>query len=136
MLPRIGLQMTIPGRMDKVTWYGRGPGESYPDSKMANGFGVYKKTVDELYTPYTYPQENGNRSDVRWVSLTDTYGTGLLAVGLPQLNFSAHRFTVEDIEKAKHTCDLIPREEITLHLDYRKNGLGTSCGPGQLPSTS
>lgn len=134
MLPRIGLQMTIPGRMDKVTWYGRGPGESYPDSKMANGFGVYKKTVDELYTPYTYPQENGNRSDVRWVSLTDTYGTGLLAVGLPQLNFSAHRFTVEDIEKAKHTCDLIPREEITLHLDYRKNGLGTaSCGPGQLP---
>ena len=66
--------------------------------------------------------------------LTDTYGTGLLAVGLPQLNFSAHRFTVEDIEKAKHTCDLIPREEITLHLDYRKNGLGTaSCGPGQLP---
>ena len=57
MLPRIGLQMTIPGRMDKVTWYGRGPGESYPDSKMANGFGVYKKTVDELYTPIPIPRK-------------------------------------------------------------------------------
>ncbi|HZJ56632.1 MAG TPA: beta-galactosidase subunit alpha [Clostridia bacterium] len=134
MLPRIGLQMAIPGKMDKVTWYGRGPGESYPDSKAANGFGVYDKTVDELYTPYTYPQENGNRSDVKWMSITDTLGTGLLAVGLPQLDFSAHRFTAEDLENAKHTCDLVPRDEITLNLDYKHNGLGTaSCGPGQLP---
>jgi len=134
MLPRIGLQMTIPGRMDKVTWYGRGPGESYPDSKMANAFGVYNATVDELYTPYTYPQENGNRADVKWVSLTSHYGVGLLAVGMPQLDFSAHRFTTEDLEKAKHTCDLVPREFITLNLDYKHNGLGTaSCGPGQLP---
>ncbi len=134
MLPRIGLQMVVPGKIEKVAWYGRGPGESYPDSKQANAFGMYTALVDELYTPYVYPQENGNRGDVKWVALTDILGMGLLVAGMPQLDFSAHRFTTEDFEKAKHTCDLVPREEITLNLDYKHNGLGTaSCGPKQLP---
>jgi len=134
MLPRIGLQLEIPGKLDRVTWYGRGPGESYPDSKEANAFGVYAAGVDELYTPYVYPQENGNRSDTKWVALADITGIGLLAAGMPELNFSAHRFTTEDLANAKHTCDLIPRKEITLNLDYKHNGLGTaSCGPKQLP---
>ncbi|MBI3921737.1 MAG: DUF4981 domain-containing protein, partial [Armatimonadetes bacterium] len=69
-LPRIGLQMQLPGVMDKVRWYGRGPGESYRDSKQAGRFGLWKATVDELYTPYVFPQENGNRTDISWVSLT------------------------------------------------------------------
>ncbi len=134
MLPRIGLQMEIPGNLDKVTWYGRGPGESYPDSKEANPFGVYTAEVDDLYTPYVYPQENGNRMDNKWVALADIAGIGLLAVGMPKLDFSAHRFTTEDLANAKHTCDLVPRENITLNLDYKHNGLGTaSCGPKQLP---
>ena len=132
-LPRIGLQMTMPGELDHVSWYGRGPGECYIDSKQANRTGVYSCTVDDLYVPYVYPQDNGNRTDVRWVSLTNTRGMGLLAV-MPCLNFSAHRFSTEDIEKALHTCDLTPRDEITLNLDYRHQGLGSaSCGPGVLP---
>jgi beta-galactosidase/evolved beta-galactosidase subunit alpha len=89
--------------------------------------------VDDLYVPYVYPQDNGNRTDVRWVSLTNTRGMGLLAV-MPDLNFSASRFTTNDLENAMHTCDLAPRDEITLNLDYRHHGLGSaSCGPGVLP---
>ena len=134
ILPRIGLQMTLPGELDHVLWYGRGPGESYIDSKQANRVGVYSCSVNDLYVPYVYPQENGNRTDVRWMSLIDVRGMGLLAVGMPMLDFSAHRFTTQDIEKAKHICDLIPRDEITLNLDYRHHGLGSaSCGPGVLP---
>jgi beta-galactosidase/evolved beta-galactosidase subunit alpha len=58
---------------------------------------------------------------------------GLLTV-MPNLNFSAHRFTTQDLENAQHTCDLVPRDEITLNLDYRHHGLGSaSCGPGVLP---
>ncbi|HZO88367.1 MAG TPA: glycoside hydrolase family 2 TIM barrel-domain containing protein [Chthonomonadaceae bacterium] len=134
MLPRIGLQAALPGSLRRVSWYGRGPGESYPDSKEANRIGLWTADVDDLYTPYIFPQENGNRSDVRWVALTDTRGLGLLAVGLPELNFSAHRFTTEDLDRALHTCDLKPREAIFLNLDYRQNGLGSaSCGPGPLP---
>jgi beta-galactosidase/evolved beta-galactosidase subunit alpha len=131
MLPRIGLQMTVPLALERCTWYGRGPGETYPDSKQANRFGRWTAGVDELYTPYVFPQENGNRSDVRWVALTDRHGAGLLAMGMPTLNFSAHRFSTMELENARHTCELQPRDEITLNLDYRQNGLGTaSCGPG------
>ncbi len=133
-LPRIGLQMSLPLTMDQVSWFGRGPGESYVDSKQAGRFGLYSLSVDELYTPYVFPQENGNRTDVRWVALTDTRGTGLLASGMPTLDFSVHRFTTMDFERARHTYDLVPRDELTLNLDYRQNGIGSaSCGPGPLP---
>lgn len=134
MLPKIGLQMELPPDMDAVKWYGRGPGESYSDSKEAGRFGVYRKSVDELFTSYIYPQENGNRTDVRWVSVTDGSGIGLLAVGDPTLEFSARRYTDADLEAAKHASDLVPRDFITLNLDYRQNGLGSnSCGPAQSP---
>jgi len=134
MLPKIGLQLELPGDAERVEWYGRGPGENYSDSKQAGKFGVYEMTVDELFTPYVYPQENGNRTDVRWVSATDGAGIGLLAAGAPTLEFSARRYTDRDLEAAKHESDLAPREFITLNLDYRQNGLGSnSCGPAQLP---
>ena len=95
--------------------------------------GVYACMVDDLYTPYVYPQDNGNRTDVNWVTFTNTRGMGLIAV-MPSLNFSAHRFTTENLTEAKHTCDLIPMDFITLNLDYRHQGLGSaSCGPGVLP---
>lgn len=129
-LPRIGLTMSLPAGLDRVSWFGRGPGETYPDSKQAGRFGLYKMTVDELYTPYVFPQENGNRSDVRWVTLADTRGMGLLCVGQPTINFSAHQFTAADFEKARHTCELTPRDHIILNLDYAQHGLGSnSCGP-------
>jgi len=133
MLPRIGIQMELKKRFDRVTWYGRGPGESYEDSKEANRFGVYNSTVDGLYTPYVFPQENGNRADVRWVALADRSGLGIMAQGDPLLNFSAHWFTTGDLDKARHTYELKKRDFITLNLDHRQNGLGSaSCGPGTL----
>jgi beta-galactosidase/evolved beta-galactosidase subunit alpha len=132
-IPRIGLEMTLPTQFDRVGWYGRGPGESYIDSKTSQRIGVYHCSVHELYVPYVYPQENGNRTDVRWVSFTNLQGTGLCAEGIPLLNFSAHRFSTKDLEEARHTCDLKPRDEIVVHLDHRHNGLGSaSCGPPPL----
>lgn len=133
-LPRIGLEMTLPGALDQVTWLGRGPGESYADSKQAARFGRWSAGVDELFTPYVRPQENGNHADTRWVALRDSRGFGLLVAGDPSLEFSAHRFTTADLERARHLHELAPRPTITLHLDYRQNGLGSaSCGPGVLP---
>jgi beta-galactosidase/evolved beta-galactosidase subunit alpha len=129
-LPRIGLQMTVPLNLDQFSWFGRGPGESYPDSKQANRVGLWTARLDDLYTPYVFPQENGNRSDVRWVTLSDARGMGFMAAGVPTLNFSAHRFSTMDFEAARHTFDLQPRSEITLNLDDRQNGIGSaSCGP-------
>lgn len=133
-LPKIGLQMTIPRGFDQIGWYGRGPGESYVDSKQAGRIDLFHATVDELWTPYVVPQENGNRTDVRWVSLTDLRGLGLVAMGDPLLNFSAHHYTTEEIARAEHPHELHRMDDISLNLDHRHNGIGTnSCGPGPRP---
>jgi len=133
-LPRIGLQMRLPGRYDRFTWYGRGPHETYPDRKEGAQVGVYSGTVDEQYVPYIVPQENGNKTEVRWAALTDDDGVGLLAVGMPLLNVSAHHFTTQDLTQARHTFELKRRADITLNLDHAQSGLGgESCGPATLP---
>ncbi len=128
LLPRIGLHLVLPTDLDQVKWYGRGPGECYRDSKLSQLFGVYHKTVDELYTPYVFPQDNGNRTDVKWVRFADLYGSGLLAENVN--NFSAHRYTVQDLDQAKHPHELTRLDEVHVHLDWQHNGLGSgSCGP-------
>jgi hypothetical protein len=96
--------------------------------------GRYSGTVDEQLVPYPMPQENGNKTDVRWVAVTDDRGVGLLAVGRSPLNVSAHRFTTDDLTRARHTYELARRPFVVLHLDDRQAGLGSaSCGPGVLP---
>jgi beta-galactosidase len=133
-LPRIGLQMCLPGQYDTFSWYGRGPHETYADRKLGAKIGVYSGTVDDQYVPYVVPQENGNKTDVRWVALADDSGVGLLAVGMPLLNVSAHHFTTDDLTRATHTYELERQEDVTLNLDYAQGGLGNeSCGPGVLP---
>lgn len=133
-LPRFGLQMTLPGAYNLVTWYGRGPHESYDDRKESAMVGVYSGTVDEQYVPYIYPQENGNKTDVRWAAFTGVGGAGLLVVGQPLVNVSAHHFTTKDLEEATHRHLLKRRRDITLSIDDRQCGLGSaSCGPGPLP---
>ncbi len=133
MLPRIGWQLRLPGELDRVRWFGRGPAETYVDSRQAGRIGLYEAAVDDLYFPYVYPQEHGNHTDTRWVVLTHAQGVGLLAAGAPTLDFSASWFDTEDLTAAAHTDDLVERDFITLNLDWRQNGLGSaSCGPGVL----
>src|SRR5262249_44857067 len=89
-LPRIGLTLCLPAGLDRFAWYGRGPHESYSDRKESARVGVYRGSVQEQFVPYIMPQENGNKTDVRWAAVTDARGVGLLAVGMPLLNVSAH----------------------------------------------
>lgn len=132
-IPRIGLMAGLPARLDRVSWFGRGPGESYVDTYSATHIGLFHGTVDELYTPYVFPQENGNRMDTRWLTLTDHRGAGLLVIGQPTINFSAHWYTPLDLEEARHQHELTKRPFITLNLDMAQTGIGTaSCGPGVL----
>ncbi|MBC7238793.1 MAG: beta-galactosidase subunit alpha, partial [Chloroflexi bacterium] len=95
---------------------------------------LYQCTVDGQHVPYVRPQENGNKIDVRWAALTDDAGFGLLAVGMPLLNVTAHHYTTEALTAARHWHELERSEEITLNLDAAQSGLGTaSCGPATLP---
>ena len=130
--PRLGFQLALPEEMDNVQWFGLGPGESYLDTKEAQRVGLYKAPLDALYTPYTYPQENGNRSEVRRAAFYDLHMAGFLVTGLggEHFNFSAHRFTPEALEAAKHPHEIEESENICLHLDWKQQGVGSSsCGP-------
>lgn len=129
-LPKIGLQAAIAGDLDRVAWYGLGPGESYVDSREAAWTDLHRSTVDAMYVPYVYPQDYGNRSDVRWATLRRPAGVGLLVEGEQPFSFSARRYADATIEAAGHTTDLVADPDITLNLDHAHLGLGSaSCGP-------
>ncbi len=132
-LPRIGIQLELPGTQDNVQWYGLGPGESYSDTKGGVRLGRWMAPVDALFFNYVKPQENGNRTETRWAAFADSRGCGVLVTADRLFDFSASRYTQENLSEAKHTVDLEPQEFITLNLDIAQNGIGTaSCGPGVL----
>ncbi|HEY4701208.1 MAG TPA: beta-galactosidase small subunit, partial [Streptosporangiaceae bacterium] len=134
-LPRLGLRMALPAELDQVEWFGLGPGEAYRDSRRAARVGRFRATVAELQTPYVFPQENGNRADVRWAQVTDDAGAGLRVTADPVANISVHRWTAGDLDAARHPSELTPRDHLFINIDHAHNGLGTgSCGPGVLPA--
>ncbi|MBN1247276.1 MAG: DUF4981 domain-containing protein [Anaerolineae bacterium] len=133
-LARVGVRLTLPAEDQVFTWYGRGPHESYVDRKEGVPVGVYRSTVDAEYVPYIKPQEYGNKTDVRWAALTGKGGQGLLVVGMPLLEVSAHPYTAHDLAAAGHTFELVRCPEVTLNVDLAQCGLGSAaCGPGTLP---
>jgi beta-galactosidase len=133
-LPRVGVTLTLEPGLDRLTWFGRGPHENYPDRKAGAAVGCYSATVSEMYVPYIVPQEHGGRCDVRWLRLVDAAGAGLCIEATGLLQFSASHFTSEDLFRAHHTHELEPRPEVFLNLDCAHRGLGTgSCGPDTLP---
>jgi beta-galactosidase len=133
-LPRIGVRFALPAELSEVEWFGRGPGEAYPDSRRAARVGRFTATVDDLQTPYVFPQENGHRIDTRWVSFAGPQG-GLVISGAQPFGFTARRWTTEALDAARHTTDLVPGPEIVVNIDIAQRGLGSaSCGPGVLPA--
>jgi len=135
--PRLGLRLHLPRSLDRVSWFGRGPGEAYPDTGLAALTGRFTSTVDELQTPYVVPQENGHRAGARWVELTGgptTSTPGLRVEGGPTTGFTARRWTSEHLAAARHDAELVPGPDVVLTLDTAVHGTGTaSCGPGVLP---
>lgn len=141
-LPRFGLKFGLAG-VDKVSWFGRGPGESYRDRKLSQRFGNWTLPVDDLFVDYDYPQDNGNRTDVKWVEFLgkaqeksdDTVGDRLLRARFDNrdnYSFQALAYTTADLDAANHPYELAPlrRNDTIVHLDWRHHGLGTgSCGP-------
>jgi len=133
---RIGLTLTL-NNMTKATWWGRGPGESYRDKKFSQRIGKYSASIDELFTDYEFPQDTGNRTDVRWVEFSGT-GPALKASfgDLEEASFSALHYTTADLDGSRHPYELYKRkkEETIVRLDWAHHGLGTgSCGPPTLP---
>jgi beta-galactosidase len=133
-LPMLGVLFALPGELDQVEWFGRGPGEAYPDTGLATRVGRWFRTVADLQTPYLFPQENGRRADVRWASVTGGQGGGLWVGGGTPFGLTVRPWTAEALDNAAHPTDLAPDGRTWLTLDAGHNGIGSaSCGPGVLP---
>jgi len=132
-LPRIGVAMVLSPELETLEWFGRGPGENYQDRNRSTHLAKYRSTVAHQYVPYIVPQEHGNKTDVRWMALTDRRGKGIRFDAEKLIEASASHSTAADLFAATHTNELTPRPEVHLNLDCAQRGLGTgSCGPDTL----
>ena len=148
-LPKFGMRMTIPKEYDDLTWFGNGPHESYLDRKASSRVDVFSGKVSEQYHPYVRPQENGNKTDVRWATLRNEMGHGIMITGLLSLN--ASHFVPEDYDdgfiidrsdgnmkarrdkKSMHTTDLKESDIIHLDIDHLQMGVGGEDSWGAQP---
>jgi beta-galactosidase len=137
-IPRMGMQMQLPVEFSNLKWLGRGPHENYCDRWTSAEVGLYESTVADQYVPYIRPQENGYKTDTRWITLTDEAGSGLLVSGNPVFCFAALHNIHGDFESpgkiseyrkdAKtantHTINVRPRDLVNLNIDFRQMGIG------------
>lgn len=136
---RMGMNLVMPREYDHMTWLGRGPHENYWDRKTSAFVGLYDGDVADLGWEYLRPQENGNRTDVRWAAITNSEGYGLFFDGRPLLSVSAHHNLPEDFESMertdgrqvegvrvenRHTTDVKPRDLTSVNIDYKQMGVG------------
>ncbi|KAH7305188.1 glycosyl hydrolases family 2, TIM barrel domain-containing protein [Stachybotrys elegans] len=132
-IPRIGLNVRMPKQFSQASWFGLGPGESYPDKNLAQKLGVWSSSVEDLEIPYDVPQDNGNRMETRWVRLVNSNGHGLKVTrqDISTFSWTGGRLTPEAIEKAAHPCDLVREEATLLNISSLVAGVGSAaCGPG------
>lgn len=150
-LPKIGGRMMISGEFDNLTFYGRGPDENYVDRKTASTVGVY---TSKVYDPdnamgenstwdgkkMLKPQDNGNRTDIRWTALTNDQGVGLLVTGDGLLESSVAHYTAEEMNaqtynnaQYRHPNQIPQRDEIVWNIDLYQNGVSDTAFMGHKP---
>jgi beta-galactosidase len=137
-LPRVGTRLRLPSEYDQVEWYGRGFHENYQDRNTSSFVGIYNAKVTELHTAYERPQENGYRTDVRWLQMTDESGKGLRFSGQPLICFSAHDYLRENIDpgmrkRQMHNFMIGKQDFISLNIDYGQTGVGGDNSWGAKP---
>ena len=103
-----------------------GPGENYQDSRQSNWIDSFQSTVSEMWEHYPFPQDNGNRQQVRWATLTNRHGAGLYVRPDAPINLSVWPYSWEHIHAAQHINELEPCGYLTLNLDHKVLGLGSN----------
>ena len=120
-LPRLGVAFDVPATRSEFEWFGRGPEETYPDRKTGTKVGRHSGTVDEQFVPYRFPSDNGNKTDVRWASVTGD-GVGLVAYADQPINARLDQY--ENLADATRLTELVERDGARLFLDSEVSGVG------------
>jgi beta-galactosidase len=133
VLPRLGVRLQLPGGLNDLTWFGLGPGEAYVDSHAAAQLGRWALPIDELAVEYPFPQENGNRHQVRWAELTGPGMPGLRVDAASAIDITVRRCTNHDLDAARKPYEIPRRDATYLHVDHAVRGLGSSSVGPALP---
>lgn len=160
-IPRIGMRMQLPKDYARMTYFGRGPWENYQDRNSASFVDLYESSVKDQYYPYIRPQENGNKTDVRWVAVSNNNGNGLLVVSddkkglsVSALHMLNENFDTTDgldygdaakieleyridgipeINQSKHTTDIKEQDLVQLNIDLVQRGVAGNNSWGAKP---
>lgn len=132
---RVGVRWAIPRRFDRMRWYGRGPGENYPDRNRGSLIGRWHEPADAM--PYLVPQDHALRTDVRWMACDDP-DTGetlwIRALQPRTLHLAVTEYSAEQLYATGNAADLQADDRRWVHVDVVHRGVGTaSCGPDVLP---
>jgi beta-galactosidase len=132
MLPKTGLQFRLPREFNQVEWYGRGPFEAYPDRETGAKTGIWNSTAEAEYVPYLIPQDHGNKTDVRWLSIRNGIGYGFRIEAARDepagwLSFSLHRHNKDNLTRAVYPYQLYQTDTPTLNVDYEVTGVGETA---------
>lgn len=129
-MPKFGFRCGLPADYDVITWYGRGEWENYPDRKTSAFIGLYSKLLKDFSPDYVMAQDNSNRSDVRWFSITRNNGQGIRFASRQPFNFRAWPYNEDDIESVVHRYELPVRDYTTINIDMMIHGVGGNDGWG------
>ena len=135
-LPRLGVTLQLAKVMSQLEYFGLGPYENYCDRRAGSTPGRYSTTAEDMFVPYIMPQENGNRSGVEYAAFrpSDNNGTGLLIAAPGTMEFSALRYSIDQLWKSFHSGELEEEDGVFVNCDCRLRGLGTAtCGPDVRP---
>ncbi|QZT37552.1 DUF4981 domain-containing protein [Halosquirtibacter xylanolyticus] len=128
MLPRFGMNLLLSDKYSNFTYFGRGPYENYWDRHAASIVGEYSSKVIEQYHDYVRPQENGYKTDIRWATLTDRNGNGIIFIADSLISMSTLPFLKSDFDSGErrtgHLYDLPKRKTISVNIDYKQTGVG------------
>lgn len=135
---RFGMQMVMPKSFENISYYGRGPIENYIDRKWATELGVYNQTVTNQFYAYIRPQENGNKTDIRWWKQLNEAGRGLQFVAEAPFSASALHYTIESLDsgwekKQEHSNEVEPADLTNFLIDKVQMGLGCVDSWGAIP---
>lgn len=138
ILPRFGTNFIIKNEYENVNWLGKGPFENYQDRNTAALVGNYRAKVSDLYFPYTRPQENGYKTENRWVTFTNNKGEGIKITAPNYFSFSAHHQYNSDFDAGKkkmqrHTIDIQKRDFVNINIDKEQMGVGGDNSWGAMP---
>lgn len=130
-IPEVGLLFSLDQTYENIEWYGKGPHENYIDKEKGAKIGLYDGKVTDQYIPYLKPQECGNKTEVRWLSVTNDEGQGLKISGLPSVEVNVLPYTPFELEAASHSYKLPVSEQTVVRVNYKQMGVGGDDSWGQ-----